>query len=140
MVVYAIRVSETLFESEGKRSPDIELSDRGKNATKYLSGEFDIVLCSPLRSAIQTLSLSHFGYYSRENMRELREIRDDNIVNFIGGETFTPESPQEITLRIAIIKKVLDVYKSKKVLIVSHYSTLLALTGKNFQPGQMTEI
>ena len=135
-----MRIAETLFESEGKRSPDIELSVRGKNAARYLSGEFDIVLCSPLRAAIQTLSFSRFGYHSRENMYELREIRDDNIVNFIGGEPFDPETPQEIARRIDIIKKVLEVYKSKRILIISHYSILLKLTGKNFQHGHIIEI
>ncbi|PAA69313.1 hypothetical protein BOX15_Mlig014642g1, partial [Macrostomum lignano] len=71
--VYFCRHAESRHNAFGDNSVDVDLSERGESQARALTGEFDLVLCSPMRRARRTLDLSGIRYQRLEIVPQMRE-------------------------------------------------------------------
>ena len=108
---------------------DSPLSDVGKEQVKNISGHFDIVLCSPMLRAKQTLSCSKITYGTVETIMDAREkMRDKG--DFLEGEDFTrQETIEEFISRMKKLKFFLKQYckTNINVLLICHYWVMASL-------------
>uniref|UniRef100_A0A6C0CMH0 Phosphoglycerate mutase family protein n=1 Tax=viral metagenome TaxID=1070528 RepID=A0A6C0CMH0_9ZZZZ len=113
---------------EHATTKDVGLSDIGIQQTKSLDGHYQLVLCSKLKRAVQTLQYSNITYDKIIYTQLLREHMLDKMDLFeTEDESFleTPETDQELLFRIGRLKKLLrDLLNGLKtpinVLLVGH--------------------
>lgn len=125
-MIRLIRHAESTWNSSGDRSRNVPITEKGKEQAAALKGEYDLVVCSTLRRARQTLDHSNIKY-SKVIFTELcREIRDDNEGNCYNGETQLRETEEEVTERIAEFNQYLkELQKEYKNIAVICHSVFL---------------
>lgn len=121
------------------------LSLAGQQQAMNLTGDYDLVLTSPLRRAIQTLAFSSITYRKHMICADCREIRDSCIGDYLeeevreedrraegedhGAEGEKPdhkvtETDQDVLTRIKSLRKLLDQLAQsgqyRKILVISH--------------------
>jgi broad specificity phosphatase PhoE len=70
-----------------------------------MKGHVDLVICSTLRRARETLDHSEIVYKRVVYTDLCRELSDGNTSNLYNGESNTIESPQDIEYRISRFKE-----------------------------------
>ena len=108
---------------------DVGITERGKRQAAKVSGDFDLVVISPMRRCHETLKNSQITYKDivvDEDARESKWYPSD----FKEGEEEIDESVEELTERVARLRERLIELASdeKRVLLVAHYHTILYLT------------
>ncbi len=112
---------------------DAALTEQGKLQASRVSGHFDLVLCSPMKRARQTLKYSKITYDKMEILTEAREKKRVQS-DFMEGEDFSQEeTPREFLKRVNKLRKTLLEYCSNydKVLLVTHKWVFRFLTSTN---------
>ena len=113
-------------QSEGniglnKKNPN--LTSFGYSQAKEVAGEYDLVICSTLARAQQTLSSSRIQYRSLILSDLCREFRQGHVSEYFDYEDEKPESYSELKQRIEELK---DLIRSKfnpnctRILVISH--------------------
>lgn len=120
--------------SEYHRRRNVPLSPFGQKQAAELKGDFDLVICSPLRRARQTLSQSGIQYRELIVAPELREIIDfpANLLTDDEDEDSFVESSDSVRDRCChFIQRLSKVYEpGRQILIISHCMFLRKLTDK----------
>jgi broad specificity phosphatase PhoE len=141
MKVYLLRHGESVHNAKGYSGKDCPLTDRGINQAKFISGTFDIVICSSLKRARQTLENTKIKYtclYISELCRELKkdiaDVKEDE------PDDFKRETRSELSKRAIEFKNILKTFpKDKKILVVSHGIFLAELIGFELKNCEMVE-
>ncbi len=122
MKVAFLRHAESIFNRDLTSEKDCKLTDKGEEQAVQLKGEFDIVFCSIMKRACQTLEKSQIKY-GRVIFTDLCRERKADICDFLDYEDETvKETDEELELRI---KKFIYFLKGQvssyhRVLVVSH--------------------
>jgi broad specificity phosphatase PhoE len=138
MPYYFLRHCQSVFNATGLKVCDVELSEFGKQQASTIHGPVDVVICSPLKRARQTLELSKLVYKTVEYFDEAREIPDGNIVNHFENEPIISFSEEDIIRRINALKEKVKSYpEGTSVLVVGHHTLFYKMFGKYFRNGEM---
>jgi len=132
-----IRHAESSWNSKGVTEPDVEITENGREQASLLEGNYDLVICSTLKRARQTLDNSNIKY-SKVMFTELcREIMDGNIVNHYNGEKVISESEKSLYRRIDKLMELIanKLEKFDRIAIITHYCFLEKVTGFQFKNG-----
>lgn len=110
------------------------ITESGKEMSKILDMSCDLVICSNLRSARETLDHSNIKYKNVIFTDLIREIKNDSSINYYNDEPFVPESKQEIDQRLQDINDYLKMLNNKypNIIVLSHFELLKYLTSFNF--------
>lgn len=134
MKVFFLRHAESIFNATGNSEKNCSLTDKGKEQASKLKEHYDVVICSTMKRACETLDNSHITYGKLFFTDLCREKRVD-ICDFLECEDEKDlESNEELNLRI---KKFLCFFKSQvstvnRVLIISHRDFIYEITNKQF--------
>jgi broad specificity phosphatase PhoE len=138
---FFLRHCQSVFNATGLQVPDIELSEAGKQHASTITGQFDIVICSPLKRARQTLELSRIVCGAVEHFEDAREIPDGNIINHYPSETPVPFTQEDVDRRLTNLREKIKGYPSStRVLVVGHHTLFHKLLGMYFHNGQLSEV
>ena len=132
MEVTCLRHAQSVFNRDLTSEKDCELSEEGILKAKEVSGTYDVIICSILKRAKQTLLYSNLSSKQLHFTDLCREVRRD-ICDFLEGEDETKlETDEEISKRIAEFKQFLKekVSAGQKVLIICHRDFIYELQGK----------
>lgn len=130
MSVTLIRHAQSTFNAFGDQQRDCPLTDRGIKDAKNIKGNYELIICSTLRRARQTLEYSSLNYKTVIYTDLCREVRDGNPINLLSGEENVSESAIDIQDRIQKFKEFLGQYSSKRMAVISHGIFLGYLSGK----------
>ena len=134
MKVTFLRHATSIFNELHTSEKDCDLSEAGKKQAADLSGEYDIVFCSIMKRAKQTLALSQIRYTKVNYTHVCREKKTD-ICDFLPNEDQTKtETEENVEHRIYLLKVMLNQYQGKKILVVSHGDFIYQLNGKTKYP------
>ncbi len=127
--VFLLRHGESTFNA-GNDVTDAPLTCRGEHQAAALSGHYDLVVCSPLTRARQTLEHSNITYDKLIICHEAREHWTVNKCSYIPGEAMVRESEEELIARCNKLRNKLFEYSNsyKKILVVGHGITFYYLT------------
>ena len=141
MPISFLRHCQSIFNATGLMAPDIGLSEAGKQHASTITGKFDVVICSPLQRARQTLELSQIEYTDVEYFEDAREIPDGNIINHYSTESPVPFTQENINRRCKALKEKIHSYPSDtNVLVVGHHTLFHRLLGLYFVNGQIVQV
>lgn len=129
------RHAQSTFNAYGDTQPDVPLSETGFKQAQQLGGDYDLVVCSTLRRARQTLDHSRMRY-GRVLFTELcREICDGNPSNHYALENTTHETSADLLTRIQSFCNVLRAQSqhNDRIAVISHHDFLQQLTRYSFQ-------
>lgn len=135
MKIQVLRHAQSVFNKYLTSPKNCELTEEGKAQAAALDGEFDIVICSPLKRTCDTLSLSKIHYGRLLTTYLCREKRAD-ICDFFEEEDETvKETDEDLAQRIEAFKIFVKANCSSynNVLVVTHGDFIHAL-GKKQQP------
>lgn len=133
-MITLLRHAQSTYNANGDMSPNVGITDEGKIQASRLNGEFDLVICSTLRRARETLDHSNIKYKKIIFTEMCREVSGGNPVNSYNGETFL-ENEEDIKHRITSFKLFL-LKKSKrynKIIVVAHHDFLFRMSGYSFE-------
>lgn len=125
--VYFTRHAES-FGNVGESSIDSPLTANGRAQATLLNGNFDIVMCSPLRRAQETLHYSKITHGKVIIHPQLRERCFGENSCLLLEQFMTEETPERFTVRTQLFEHDLRLVCEKlslkktdgKVLIVGH--------------------
>lgn len=134
-MIRLIRHAESTFNQCGDQSRDVGLSDHGQIQAKQLTGQFDLVICSTLKRARQTLDLSQITYKNIIFTDLCREVLDGNLADLYNGETIHIENDIDLKLRIQQFNQLLQdlLTRYPTIAVISHYTFLHWLCGYYFK-------
>lgn len=101
--IYLIRHAESMFNIGMSNDVDVGLTEQGINQASQLDGYYDVIICSPLKRCIDTLTFSNirYGLLSIDPIvREVIREQSDMLLN----ENFYVETEENIFERIGIFK------------------------------------
>lgn len=132
------RHSQSTFNAKGDRSPNVPLTTEGVAMCGTMKGHVDLVICSTLRRARETLDNSGIVYKRVVYTDLCRELLDGNTSNLYNGEENTIESPEDIENRVIKFKEFIKSQKEAttndhvRIAVVSHGCFMYRLTGVGF--------
>lgn len=136
MPITLIRHAQSKFNAHGDTTPNVGLTDEGKLASSQnLKGEYDLVICSTLRRARETLDHSNIKYKKVKFTELCRECFDENNpINFYDGEDVYAETPLQLAIRVGLFKDMLrkKLVDHNNIAVISHHGFLHHLTGFSF--------
>ena len=132
---------------------DPGLTLKGQEQAAALSGHYDLVVCSPLTRARQTLEHSNITCDKLIVSLEAREVRNNDKRNYLADEKQQIEMERDFIKRCLKLKRKVLEYTEfyKTVLVIGHCMTLFYLTaldetgdihanGINLEPGQLVKV
>ena len=119
-----IRHAQSIFNA-GEFKTDAELlncplSEFGKMQAKSLNQQFDIIVLSPLKRAIDTYMNSNIKANETTFSHLFREQRENSLLNFLEGEEIVPESPDDVRKRAREAIEYLKTLDYQNIGIISH--------------------
>jgi broad specificity phosphatase PhoE len=117
-----LRHAQSIFNRDLISEKNCSLSEFGKEQAAQLTGDYDIIICSILKRARETLQYSQLTAKKLYFTDLCREVRVD-ICDFLENENETDlESEEEITKRIKQFKQYLKekTEPGQKVLVICH--------------------
>lgn len=151
MIITLIRHAESTFNSYGDLSRDCSITLKGIKQASKLNGYYDLIVCSTLKRARQTLDFSSIKYGELIFTDKCREIKDGRPINIYNGENKEKlfETEQEINKRIEefinLLKELNTTYKN--IAVISHkmfskrlYNKILNKNLKNLKNCEKIEI
>jgi len=99
------RHAPSTYNISGDLSPNVPTTNDGKILAKCMKGHVDLVICSTLRRARETLDHSEIVYKRVVYTDLCRELLDGNTSNLYNGENNTIESLSDIDYRINKFKE-----------------------------------
>ena len=101
--VTLIRHAQSIFNSgEYYKDSDLldcPLSNKGIEQAKEITGQFDLIICSTLKRAKQTLDNSSITANVTMYSDLFREQRQTSVLNFLEGEQIVDETPDDVRKR-----------------------------------------
>ncbi len=130
-------VSVRTYSNSDFREVDVDLSAHGERQARNVTGEYDLVLCSPLKRTRRTLELSKIKYKELKIVPEARELVGSQCDCLEGENFITPESHIQMKERMVRLKQRIseEAESGKKILLVSHYFTIEYLTSTDSGGG-----
>jgi broad specificity phosphatase PhoE len=122
MEVSFLRHAQSVFNRDMTSEKNCSLTDYGKEQAEQITGDYDIIVCSILKRAKETLQYSQLTAKKLYFTDLCREMRVD-ICDFLEGEDETNlESLEELQKRITEFKHYVKerVNPGQKVLVVCH--------------------
>lgn len=114
---------------------DNKLHADGIKQCNYLTGNYDLVICSTLRRTKQTLQYSNIEYKNLLLSEDIREVKDGNPDNYLIYEEIKKESNDEYIIRLkrfnSMVVDMLKIYDS--ICVITHGCVLQKLTGYWFK-------
>jgi broad specificity phosphatase PhoE len=112
-------------QSESNVGPHVrnsKLTDVGRQQASTLTGDYDLVICSPLKRCRETLDYSKITYKRILFTEHHREIMNDNIDNYIEGEEVKQETEEHFNFRTEFFKDYLKgkAMKYKRIVVIGH--------------------
>lgn len=140
MRVYFIRHAESTWNAFNDWSRDVPLTDNGINQAKHVFGYADVVICSSLKRAKQTLENSNVKYNEVFYSELCREIRQGALCDYMEGEDENKhETIEEINDRCQKLADLIKSHQGKIVAVVSHCAFINYMTGIFLQNCQVFE-
>jgi broad specificity phosphatase PhoE len=133
MQVYFIRHAESTWNAFGDRSKNTPITENGKEQAKSISGYVDIVICSTLLRAKETLENSNLKYNKVVYTDICREVRGGTPCDYMEDENIENiETDEQVNKRIDGLKKMVAelIENNKNIIIgiVSHYCFMQKIT------------
>lgn len=142
MAVDYIRHSESTFDARVKtdltQEQDAALTHAGIAQATTLSGNYDVVICSPLMCARQTLAFSNIVARKVEFTDMVREVLDGNVAHLLANEgKVLSEKPADVGRRMQRLRERIETLRGegKSVLVISHHQFLLRLLNLSLPNG-----
>jgi broad specificity phosphatase PhoE len=151
MRVTFLRHCRSIFNEKNDSEKDCDLSDFGKQQAAALAGEYDVIVCSVMKRARETLRLSritapeiHYTELCREHKQTICDfLEEENLVD--------KESEEQIVRRIQKFKGWLRSRwgprdgsggTEKRILVVTHADFVYFLNNftKYLENGERVEI
>lgn len=134
MEVYLLRHAETYNNKYGLSTIDVGLTPDGIKQANRLSGEFDLVIISPLRRTMETFKHSEIKTKTLVTWDCCREVICDPS-DCLHGEIFEIEQEESVVQRLTEFLNKLEFLKgtypiNKKILVITHGFIILRLTGR----------
>ena len=142
MEVTFLRHAQSVFNRDLTSEKDCPLSDFGIQQAEQLTGTFDVIICSILKRARQTLQYSNLSSKELHFTDLCREVRID-ICDFLNYEDETKkETEEELAKRIHNFKQYLKekVAPGKSVLVISHRDFIHAIGKKKLPEPKNAEL
>lgn len=133
-----LRHCESTFNADmSSDTVDATLTEHGKQEAAKLSGHYDVVICSPLRRAMQTLDCSGITFTTRMNDALVREWVC-NVSDMMVDEPFHVESYSQFLARVDRFLEYLRCWYGvvKSVLVVSHGDFIHEIGGVGLRNGE----
>lgn len=124
-------------------SGDPILSTNGIEQASYLAGEYDLIILSPLRRAIETYTRSNISGKRVIICDEAREQRDHKMYNQLRSETPIAETVPEMLARCTTLRDFILSQPEENICIFSSAFTICYLQhvfGHSYRPLGYTEI
>lgn len=133
--IVLIRHAESEWNARGSQEKNCVLTEFGKNSCSHLKFDADLVICSNMRRARETLDHSNIVYKDVIFTDLCREFLDDNPVNFYNGEEIFPETWNDLQTRINEFKDMLRHLQQSydTICVITHYIFLEKMTGYQFK-------
>jgi phosphohistidine phosphatase SixA len=123
-----IRHGESIFNKYKNDIKDCGLTDHGIDQSKKIDGDFDYIICSPLKRCLQTLENSNIKNKNIFEINHLfREYKTDKC-DFLEFENENYENEEEILNRIEESKKYLSLLDHLNICIISHSDFIFYFT------------
>jgi broad specificity phosphatase PhoE len=132
MEVTCLRHSQSIFNRDLTSEKDCELSEFGIQQAEKIEGTYDVIICSILKRAQQTLEYSDLKCKHLYFTDLCREVRRD-ICDFLLNEDETKqETEKELQKRILEFKEFVQekTQPGQKVLIICHRDFIHELNNK----------
>jgi broad specificity phosphatase PhoE len=139
MSVHLLRHCESIFNRYNIDDIDCGLTEFGKEQAAKICGEYDIVVCSPLKRCLETLQYSSIKTKKPIISAQVREYKKDKC-DFLDGEEIVFETDADVKKRVEKVRKmIMDLKKQfKRILIVTHADFIWHLTArKDKETGEM---
>jgi broad specificity phosphatase PhoE len=142
MEVTFLRHAQSIFNRDLTSKKDCELTDYGIEQAKQIKGTYDIIICSILKRAKQTLQ------YSELNSKKLyftdlcREVRRDICDFFEGEDESNLESDEELQKRMKLFKEFLrsKTNPGERVLVICHRDFIHEIGNKKYAEPKNAEM
>ncbi len=134
MEISFLRHAESLHNCCESNEPNVGLSAKGIRQASKLSGHYDIVICSPLRSCLDTIVNSKITYDQLLIDYLVRELVEEPC-DILDNEIFDIETEDNLLKRIYFFKQNMKLlYGNKKlnILVVTHSVFIWHLTSYIF--------
>ena len=134
MEVTFLRHAQSIFNRDLTSEKNCSLSDLGRQQAAQIVGDYDVIICSILKRARETLQYSQLTAKKLYFTDLCREVRVD-ICDFLEGEDETNlETIQELTKRIREFKQYLreKVEPGQKILVICHRDFIHEFCNKQY--------
>ncbi len=132
--VTVLRHGESEYNAGNRDIKDCGITEKGRQQAATVTGNYDLVVCSPLRRARETLQHSQITYDKLIHIDEAREQRHE-ICDFYPEEEVVWETNTDMMHRMFKFKQILkDLCKSHdNILVVCHGILSRFLTATNVE-------
>lgn len=141
MEITFLRHAQSIFNRDHTSEKDCELTDVGIEQAKQLTGRYDIIICSIMKRAKQTLEYSQLTSTKVYFTDLCREVRVD-ICDFLEGEDETQkETDEEVQERISKFREFLleRMIPGQTILVVCHRDFIHAVGKKQLPSPENVE-
>ena len=131
-LIYILRHAQSKA-NVGEQMIDAPLTEFGKKQASKVNGHFDLVICSVMTRTKETLEYSKITYNNLIYSRDCREMKM-HIGDFLPGEPSNKhETTGELMRRLDNFTEFVKekAREHKKILVVSHWNTLMHWTSTN---------
>ncbi len=137
-MIVLIRHAESTFNKFGDKSHNCPITENGKVQASKLRGKYDLIVCSTLKRARQTLDYSNIEYSNIIFTNLCREVLDNNPINLYNGENNVVETKDDIKNRSDKLRNMLNELSTKysKIAVISHGIFLYHFCGHQFRNGE----
>jgi len=142
MKIHFLRHAESIFNRDLTSEKDCDLTEKGRHQASEIKGDYNVVVCSTMKRACQTLDHSKLSYGKLIFTDLCREKKAD-ICDFLPHEAETrKESEEELERRIQSFLYFLksQVSPFQTILVVSHGDFIHTLGNKTQPYPQNAEI
>jgi broad specificity phosphatase PhoE len=142
MEVSFLRHAQSIFNRDLTSEKDCSLTETGQKEAEQITGHYDIIICSILKRARETLQYSQLSAKKLYFTDLCREVRVD-ICDFLETENETNlESKEELEKRIKEFKQYLKekVEPEQKVLVICHRDFIHTIGQKKFPEPKNCEL
>ena len=141
MKIKFLRHAESIFNANLTSEKDCELTEKGKEQASQINDEYDLIVCSIMKRACQTLDNSKLKY-GRIIFTDLCREKRADICDYLPHEEEIKETEEELQARITKFKYFLksQVSPYNRVLVISHGDFIYNLGGKSQPYPQNAEI
>jgi broad specificity phosphatase PhoE len=110
------------------------LTDLGKQQASHLNQNFDILVISKLRRAVETYKNSNISAEQIIFSHLVREQKEHHSLNFLENEEIVPENQNDMKKRAQAAKEFIKTLDSDNIGIISHYTFIAYLLEECGQP------